>query len=502
MKRKNKIFFAVLLFCALLFLFVACQKSGPSESIEKAPLTAACTARHSKTTDNKRIATEYCDCNEMGVILENEGKAGECSSHVLGRIPQETYAAFDALGASYADLHKKVEPEKTGYKKFVLADPDNSEINALYEAFTAQIKNVYDHSPFFTAYRTAFPKTGGALAGINRKYLLTCGDKYSHSEVLRIAARLFGYANTDTFINYASVLSTAYAAKDTDVASDVRLSLNGAVYTENKAYVFPYIVSCDRTSVFPVCLILDPDGTVAVWIGDEESAQQAVDLAGSLTENKTIELYGRCRLFETVSGFYRFSFAEGAHDVPGTYAKIALSTTDGLKKDLTVYLLSEYAPETVANFIKYAESGFYSGTAVHRIIPGIGIQGGSDVQTGGKKNNGYSAKPNSEKPIKGEFVSNGFLQNVIGHCAGVISMARTDKHDSATSGFFICSADNNAWDGSYAAFGFMPYQEDIDFVDTIVKKTTTQDVTTGGITICYPASRLIDIEEVTIYTVE
>lgn len=81
-------------------------------------------------------------------------------------------------------------------------------------------------------------------------------------------------------------------------------------------------------------------------------------------------------------------------------------------------------------------------------------------------------------------------------------MARTGEYDSATSGFFLCSADNNAWDGSYAAFGFMPYQEDIDFVDTLVKKTITQAVTVSGVTMNYPASRLINIDEVTIYTVE
>lgn len=501
MKRKNKILFAALILCALLFLFTSCQKpAGTTDSVNKVPLAASCGERRSKTTDNKRISVDYCDCNEMGVILENEGKVGALSSHALGQIPQETYAAFDALGAAYSDLHENIKPEKTNYKKFVLSE--DGVTDGFYQEFFNKMKNVYDRSSFATSQRTVFPQSGGVLAGINKKYLVTSGDQYSHTEILHIASRLFGYASTDTFINYSSVLSTAYAAKEDDATQDARLSMNGAVYTENKAYFFPYIVRSDRTSAFPVCLILDNDGTVAVWIGSETVAQQAVDLAGSLTENKTIELYGRCRLFETGSGFYRFSFENESDRVPGTYAKITLSTTDGLKKDLTVYLLPEYAPETVKNFVSYAESGFYNGTAIHRIIPGIGVQGGSNVQTGGKKNNGYSAKPNSVAPVKGEFVSNGYLNNVIGHCSGVISMARTDDPDSATSGFFLCSADHSPWDGSYAAFGFMPYQEDIDFVDTLVTKTTTQAVASGGITISYPASRLIDIEEVTIYTVE
>ncbi len=501
MKRKNKILFAALILCALTFLFTSCQKpSGTAESISKISLAASCGERRNRTTDNKRIAANYCDCNEMGVVLENEGKAGDCSSHSLGRIPQETYAAFDALGTAYTALHEKVEPEKTKYKKYVLSA--DGETNAIYQEFFERMNKVYDGSSFATAQRPSFPRSGGVLAGINKKYLVTAGDRYSHTEILHIASRLFGYASTDTFINYASVLSDAYAVKDTDAVQDVRLSINGAVYTESKAYFFPYIVRSDRTSAFPVCMILDHDGTVAVWIGSETIAQQAVDLSGSLTEEKKVELYGRCRLFETESGFYRFSFAKENDRVSGTYAKITLETSDGLEKDLTVYLLSEYAPETVKNFISYAESGFYDGTAIHRIMPGIGVQGGSNVQTGGKKNNGYSPKPNTNAPIKGEFVSNGFFSNVIGHCSGVISMARTGEPDSATSGFFLCSSDYNGWDGSYAAFGFMPYQEDIDFVDMLVKNTTTQAVASGGITINYPASRLIDIKEVTIFTVE
>ena len=55
--------------------------------------------------------------------------------------------------------------------------------------------------------------------------------------------------------------------------------------------------------------------------------------------------------------------------------------------------------------------------------------------------------------IKGEFTSNGFKENLLSHQRGVISMARTDDPNSASSQFFICYDDASFLDGNYAAFG-------------------------------------------------
>ena len=101
------------------------------------------------------------------------------------------------------------------------------------------------------------------------------------------------------------------------------------------------------------------------------------------------------------------------------------------------------APITVANFIKLAKDGFYDGLTFHRIMEGFMIQGGDPLGngTGGAKDT-----------IKGEFSKNGVM-NPISHVKGVISMARSNAPDSASSQFFITVADSTFLDGSYAAFG-------------------------------------------------
>lgn len=106
-------------------------------------------------------------------------------------------------------------------------------------------------------------------------------------------------------------------------------------------------------------------------------------------------------------------------------------------------LYPEYAPKTVRNFVKLVEDGFYDGTIFHRIIKGFMIQGGApksgDVRV---------------KTIKGEFAENGFKKNTLKHTRGVISMARTNDPDSASTQFFIVHGDTAPHlDGKYAAFG-------------------------------------------------
>ena len=101
------------------------------------------------------------------------------------------------------------------------------------------------------------------------------------------------------------------------------------------------------------------------------------------------------------------------------------------------------APITVENFVKLAQSGFYDGLTFHRIMDGFMIQGGDPDGNG---------TGGSDEKIKGEFSKNG-VPNPISHVKGVISMARSNDPDSASSQFFITVADSTFLDGSYAAFG-------------------------------------------------
>ena len=106
-------------------------------------------------------------------------------------------------------------------------------------------------------------------------------------------------------------------------------------------------------------------------------------------------------------------------------------------------LYPEIAPETVQNFEKLANDGFYDGLIFHRVIPGFMIQGGCP-QGNGTGGPGHT--------IFGEFTSNGF-KNDLKHERGVLSMARAMDPNSAGSQFFIMTTTSPHLDGQYAAFG-------------------------------------------------
>jgi len=113
---------------------------------------------------------------------------------------------------------------------------------------------------------------------------------------------------------------------------------------------------------------------------------------------------------------------------------------------VVILLDATSAPKTVENFLSLVRDGFYDGLTFHRVIKNFMIQGGDPDGdgSGGSKNN-----------VEGEFVLNGFY-NDISHIRGVISMARSDSYNSASSQFFICNADAIAsLDGRYAAFGYV-----------------------------------------------
>lgn len=114
------------------------------------------------------------------------------------------------------------------------------------------------------------------------------------------------------------------------------------------------------------------------------------------------------------------------------------------------------APVTASNFEQYVKDGHYNGLIFHRVIPGFMIQGG-DPEGTGMGGPGYG--------IKGEFAMNGF-KNDLKHTTGVLSMARSQRPNSAGSQFFIMVDDAPHLDGQYAAFGKVI--EGIDVAQAIV----------------------------------
>jgi len=145
------------------------------------------------------------------------------------------------------------------------------------------------------------------------------------------------------------------------------------------------------------------------------------------------------------------------------YKAVLINMHEG---NFLIELFPEDAPNTVNNFLKLVESGYYDGIVFHRILPGFMIQAGDpntkdpevDRSSWGQGGPGYT--------INEEF-------NAIQHDRGIVSMARSSNPNSAGSQFFIVHKDSNFLDGEYTAFGrLVPGTYSIRTLDTIASLGT------------------------------
>ena len=157
------------------------------------------------------------------------------------------------------------------------------------------------------------------------------------------------------------------------------------------------------------------------------------------------------------------TIAKQDHSIPGGQQYEAVITIEGYDTPIVFDMDEGIAPETIDNFASLAQSGFYDGLTLHRIIEGFMIQGGDP------RGNGTGG---SSHQITGEFSSNGF-DNSLKHVRGTVSMARSTDPNSASSQFFIVQEDSPNLDGQYAAFGTVV--SGMETVDAIAEAANPTD---------------------------
>lgn len=134
-------------------------------------------------------------------------------------------------------------------------------------------------------------------------------------------------------------------------------------------------------------------------------------------------------------------------------------TIDTSAGTMTGQLFPKHAPESVANFARYAKDGFYQGLIFHRVIKGFMIQGGGFDASGGRKE--------TRPPIRLETSSS------LAHWNGALALARTSAPGSATSQFYVCHGPQTGLDGNYAVFGLVT--SGLEVVDRIATVRTGRE---------------------------
>ena len=148
----------------------------------------------------------------------------------------------------------------------------------------------------------------------------------------------------------------------------------------------------------------------------------------------------------------------------GDGPRVVITLADG--RTMTAVLYPDVAPQTVENFLSLVDQKAYDGVIFHRVIASFMVQTGYLKA----KDNQLTGAVSASK-IPGEFTENGFV-NELKHTAGVLSMARVEDPNSASSQFFICVDTYEYGDGKYAAFGRLVDQKSLDVAVSISRVKT------------------------------
>ena len=192
---------------------------------------------------------------------------------------------------------------------------------------------------------------------------------------------------------------------------------------------------------------------------------------------------------------------------------------------IKIELYPDQAPETVKNFIKLANNGFYNGLKFHRVVKDFMIQGGDpsgdgtgsptlsdlynsdDENASYKYSDGTDAKGSDSYSITGEFVANGYTKNTLNLTEGTIAMARSDyssysptlateSYNSGSSQFFIMTSnDHTNLSGYYTGFGKviegMDVVKEIANVECKAKDTSDEESSSASQEVSTPVSDVI-----------
>ncbi|HYU70726.1 MAG TPA: peptidylprolyl isomerase [Burkholderiales bacterium] len=158
-----------------------------------------------------------------------------------------------------------------------------------------------------------------------------------------------------------------------------------------------------------------------------------------------------------------------AADVRAQNPRVEVKTTAG---NFTIELYADKAPKTVANFLQYANSGFYNGTIFHRVIDGFMVQGGGF-------DSGMRQKT-TRAPIENE--AGAALKGGLRNETGSVAMARTPNPHSASAQFFI-NVKNNPFldfrDESPQGYGYAVFGRVVEGMDTVLRISKVPTTTSG-----------------------
>lgn len=306
-------------------LYVSVEKSSSSGQL--------CSDKQRVSLIDARLTLDYCDCDVFG-------KTTVGAEHSDAKIEKDIAEAFDEFAENYAEMMSGyILTDNLNEWKI---DPAGEKFDA-YSDFFLYAYNLYKISNVSVARTADYDVTSGAVIGINNKfdvlfsdsflpvlnpvvgelgayyervganYVLTSDrsvdgektyyQKCGYDDLMTVVARLFGYSDASTFVRSAQNIVSAIIRDPAGVSAasvSARMKYDGAIYTSENSYIMPFAFKNSELSdaVLAYVFIDNVSGTTSIWLSDVSLAIQTVNFRNVLNENSSVEVFGRCQLFE------------------------------------------------------------------------------------------------------------------------------------------------------------------------------------------------------------
>ncbi len=176
-----------------------------------------------------------------------------------------------------------------------------------YSQFHEKAVSVFNNSDLNFLNTIDVELDTAVFVGISDQFIISFGEDitYDSEDIYSVVSRLFGYDDVDRFLSYAGILASELVENSLNAGTSVihdRIKYSGGIYTSNHIFIFPYAIKARSLSSSTVLcyLIIDTEGNVVLWISDLYAAFTTVNYNNllSLTVKDTVDVYGRCVLFE------------------------------------------------------------------------------------------------------------------------------------------------------------------------------------------------------------
>ena len=239
----------------------------------------------------------FCDDDSLTSVLKNDGDASGISEREnredRAQMEAEIVAKFDDLSSLYQAFIKNYEYSEDDIVNEWKLGRTNRFYQA-YEQFFDFAKEMFSKAGRNMGKNVEYVTSDSAVIGMNRPFAISVNGSaksYTVEQYRTMVARLFGYDDLDVFTSYANVLATELSKNTLNASADTaasRLIYDGAVYTNSKYFVLPYVINIgykEKTTVL-LFVFVDENGNMSVWVNNARAAIAATDFANLSEESK------------------------------------------------------------------------------------------------------------------------------------------------------------------------------------------------------------------------